>query len=293
MTDFGKDFEPLREMGAFTENMFNRIIAFQEKEHPAWKTDLPFEQRIAGLPLHNLIFSNPDRDPAKSGPTVAAFYPLREELQKIAHYILAASNDTERTPILCDLFPGNGFVGSLLGREGLDVIGCARGDQKPGQITAFFDDQCFRYTDAALTDLTFDAALVPWPPAGVNPTPELLACRPKLIVYIYTEHQDESTAAPQTGSAKMFDGLDEHYRELDAWTVTRPKDLLHEIWPDMTPSIEETRQVRIFVDRSLPEITVPPSLPPTQAYDWEKDLQMALLARQAKQQLQARGFPTD
>jgi len=291
MTNSSNDFEPLREMGAFTEDMFNRIIAFQEKEHPAWKTDLPFEQRIAGLPLHNLIFSNPDRDPATSGPTVAAFYPLREELQKIAHY--AAHYVTGRTPVLCDLFPGNGFVGSLLGREGLDVIGCTRDDQKPSQIEAFFDDQCFRYSDTVLADLAFDAALVSWPPAGANPTPALLACQPKLIVYIYTEHQDESTTAPQTGSAEMFDGLDEYYRELDSWTVQRPKDLLHEIWPDMTPSIEEARQVRVFVDRSLPEITIPQALPPAQAYDWEKDLHMALLALQAKQQLQARGFPTD
>jgi len=292
MTDFGNDFEPLREMGAFTEDMFNRIIAFQEKEHPAWNAELPFEQRIAGLPLHNLIFSNPDRDPARFGPTVAAFYPLREELQKIAHYVSAASTQAGRTPVLCDLFPGNGFLGSLLGREGLEVIGCTREDQKPGQIGAFFDAQCFRYSDAPIAELDFDAALVSWPPAGVNPTPELLARRPALIVYIYTEHQDESTGMPQTGSADMFDGLDAHYREMDAWTVHRPKDLLHEIWPDMTPSIEEDRRVRVFVDRELPEITVPPSLPPTQPYDWEKDLQMALLALQAKQQLRKRGFPT-
>ena len=49
------DFEPLRDMGTFTEDMFNRIISFQEKQHPAWNAELGFEQRILGLPLHYFI----------------------------------------------------------------------------------------------------------------------------------------------------------------------------------------------------------------------------------------------
>jgi hypothetical protein len=281
------DFEPLREMAPFTEDMFNRIIAFQEKEHPAWNAALPFAERIRGLPLHNLVFSNPDRDPARFGPTVAAYYPLREEMQKIAHYTRQIAGQ----PVICELFPGNGFIGSLLGREGPEVIGLQRTDIKPNQIEHFFDADCFCYHHGKLEELRFDAALVSWPPVGDNPTPALLTHAPALLIYVYTEHVDESSGARQTGSDDMLTDLDADYQEIDTWTVERPKDVLHAIWPDMTPSLEEVRQVRIYARRSLDDISLAPALPSISPYDWEQDLHMALLALQAKREVQARGFP--
>lgn len=281
------NFEALREMGAFTEDMFNRIIAFQEKEHPAWNPELSFAQRISGLPLHNLIFSNPDRDPNKFGPTVAAYYPLREEIQKIADYIKRVSD----RPLLCDLFPGNGFIGSLIGREGVEVIGLRQPEVKPNQITAFHDDACFTYSEHLPGQLKCDAVLASWPPSGVNPGSLFLDCKPKMAVYIFTDHIDPSSGLRQTGSDDMMAELAEHYREIDTWTVERPQDLLHDIWPDMTPSIEEIRQVHIFQHNSLAPLPPLEKLPPSQPYDWEKDLNMALLARQAKREIEARGFP--
>jgi hypothetical protein len=281
------DFEPLREMGTFTEDMFNRIIAFQEREHPAWNTELSFAERIQGLPLHNLIFSNPDRDPAQYGPTVAAYYPLREEMQKIAHYV----KQTAEQALLCDLYPGNGFIGSLIGREGIEVVGLQQTDCKPNQIEAFYDSNVYRFSTGPLAQQDCDAVLVSWPPSGLNPTPTLLACQPRLLIYIFTDHAEEASGVRQTGSADMFDRLNDDYLEIDAWAVERPRDLLHEVWPDMTPSIAETRQVRIYAHRSLGNIPRLDALPAAQPYDWEKDLQMALLALQAKQDMQARGFP--
>ena len=56
-----KEYEKLRDMEFFSEDMFNRIIEFQERLHPAWNSALPFAERIKGLPLHALVFSNPDR----------------------------------------------------------------------------------------------------------------------------------------------------------------------------------------------------------------------------------------
>src|SRR3569833_1000178 len=112
-------FEPLRNMEAFSEDMFNRIIAFQERQHPAWKSELTFTQRIEGLPLHYLVFSAPDRDPAKFGPTGAPFIPLRAEMRMLAAYARQGADQ----PVICDLHAGNGFVGSLLAREGVKVIG--------------------------------------------------------------------------------------------------------------------------------------------------------------------------
>lgn len=281
------NFEALREIGTFTEDMFNRIIAFQEKEHPAWNSELPFAQRIQDLPLHNLIFSNPDRDPEKFGPTIAPFYPLREEIGKIAFYVKQLAEQ----PLLCDLFPGNGFIGSLIGREGLQVVGLRHPEIKPNQIETFCDDSCFNFSEQALSSHNFDAALVSWPPSGVNPTPTLIELQAKLLIYVFTEHIDKSSGLPQTGTTDILSGLADDYREIEAWEVERPKNLLHEIWPDMTPSIEEIRKVHIFAHNSVGSLEPAESLAPAQAYDWEKDLSMALLALQAKREAQARGFP--
>lgn len=281
------NFEPLREMSTFTEDMFNRIITFQEKEHPAWNTTLAFEQRIKELPLHNLIFSNPDRDPEKSGPTVAPFYPLREEIQKIAHYVQQVAEQ----PILCDLFPGNGFIGSLIGREEIQVVGLNHPEINPNQIESFYDNDCFAFSEQPLSQQQFDAALISWPPSGVNPSTLLTDLQAKLLIYIFTDHVNESSGQRQTGTEDMLSALEEDYREIDAWNINRPKDLLHEIWPDMTPSIEETRKIRIYLQKSATPIMPIDNLPPCQAYDWEKDLHMALLAMQAKQEIEGRGFP--
>jgi len=281
-------FEPLREMESFTEDMFNRIIAFQEKTHHAWNNNLSFDARIKGLPLHNLIFSNPDRDPAKHNTTVAAFYPLREEMQKITFYIKQLSD----APTVCDLFPGNGFIGSLLGREGVAVLGLNNPptENRPNQIESFFDAEHFSYSNKSIDKLACDAALIAWPPTGSNPGTELLCQQTKLLVYIFTDHIDQKTQQRQTGSDDMLTTLKKDYRLIDSWDVNRPKDILHEIWPDMTPSIEEIRHVHIYAHNSMGDLQTAQALPPLQSYDWEKDLQMALLALQAKREVQRRGF---
>jgi hypothetical protein len=280
-------YEPLRNMESFTEDMFNRIIDFQEKTHHAWNTNLSFDARIKNLPLHNLIFSNPDRDPTKFSATVAAFYPLREEMQKIAFYAKQLADK----PVACDLYPGNGFIGSLLGREGVDVVGQQSADSTPNQIEAFFDAEHFRYNNGPLEQLQFDAALVAWPPTGSNPSETLAARKTKMIVYVFTDHVDPNTQQRQTGSDAMLSTLNKDYRLLDSWDVIRPENILHEIWPDMTPSIEEIRYVHIYLHNSVDDLQPAQGLPPVQGYDWEKDLQMALLALEAKQEVQSRGFP--
>src|SRR3569623_8501 len=72
-------------------------------------------------------------------------------------------------------------------------------------------------------------------------------------------------------------------------TKALPKDVLHEVWPDLTPSIEETRYVKVYADEGYHHIDVPDEVAPAQPYDWEFELDMALLALQAKQHLQAQG----
>ncbi|WP_455375810.1 hypothetical protein [Kaarinaea lacus] len=278
-------FAPLKNMEQFTDEMFNRIIAFQEKEHAAWNSDMDFAKRIAGLPLHYLIFSNPDRDPTKYGPTIAPYYPLREEMQKIAAYAKQVSGE----PKGIDWYPGNGFLGSLLAREGLNISGIKNNISKPNQISSFFDNSCYTFIERENAQTSSDLVFASWVPSQKNPTQDIIALSPKLIVYVYTEHVDQSSNTRQTGTDDMFDLLSSNYYLLDTWTVNRPKDLLHEPWPDMTPSIEENRITKIYAsnDCKLAKITNIEDLP---VYDWEKELQMALLTIEAKQDLRSRGI---
>lgn len=281
-------FEPLRQMDAFSEAMFNRIIAFQERQHPAWNDARPFAERVRDLPLHYLVFSNPDRDPAKFGPTVSPIIPLGDELRRIAAYARQVADD----PVVCDLHAGNGFVGSLLAREGVKVIGVRDPAAKPCQIRNFYDPGHYELRDQSIEsiDFHFDVAFSCWMPAGHNYTPEIVRRNPKLIVFIHTKHANPQTGAPQTGTPEAFTELPERYQLIHEWGVVRPKDLFHAIWPDLTPSIEETRYVKVYADRAYHDIEIPDELPPAEPYDWERELEMALLAHQARQHLEAQGM---
>ncbi len=286
-----EEFERLRGMESYTNEMFNRIIEFQEKDHPAWKADLPFAERIAGLPLHALVFSNPDRDPVKYAHTVAAFYPLRDEFHRIAHCIKQVADD----PLVCDVHGRNGFIGSLLGREGVRVVALHDEADRPNQIHPFNDPECCELSDMTIdqVDFPFDVAFSSWMPAGQNRTPAILAHRPKLIVFIHTDHRDEVNDLPQTGTPEAFRDLPEHYRLIAEWSITRPKDVLHDAWADLTPSIEEVRQVRIYADTPYHDIDVigdsAKALPLGECYAWEADLEMTLTVFSAKAYLRKRG----
>jgi len=286
-TKVPKEFEKLRHMDQFSEEMFNRIVGFQEREHPAWNNEAEFAERIKDLPLHALIFSNPDRDPANFAATVASFYPLRGEMQQIAH----CAKQVAESPVVCDLHAANGFVGSLLAREGVNVIGVRDPKQKPNQIENFYDADCYQMREATDSDFDYDVALSVWMPSGENLTPKIVASRPKLIIFIHTDHVDTSTGQPQTGTSEAYSDLPENYKCIAEWSITRPEDLLHEVWPDLTPSIEEIRQVKIFADTPYHTIDVGTELVAETPYSWEKDQDMALTAFQAKMQLREQGYP--
>lgn len=280
-------FDKLREMESFTDGMFNRIVEFQERLHPAWKADAPFAERIRHLPLHALIFSNPDRNPATHAHTVAPFYPLRAELRQIA----ACARQLADDPLVCDVHGRNGFLGSLLGREGVRVIGVKDPADKPNQIESFHDADVYQPLNVSLEalDRPFDVALSAWMPAGVDRTPQILAHRPKLVVFIHTEHTDDA-GRPQTGTWSAYHELPGNYLQIAEWTIERPQDLLHEVWPDLTPSIAETRIVRIYADEPWHHIHIDSEVESVDPYDWELELDMALTALEAKEALRARGF---
>lgn len=283
-----KRFEKLREMGPFSEAMLNRIIAFQEKEHAAWEPGKPFAERIKDLPLHYLMFSNPDRDPQRYGPTVAHYYPLREENRAIVHYIKQVADK----PLVVDAHARNGFIGSLLAREGVRVIGFRDPQENPNQIESFYDDSCYELREGSIADVDFpfDVAFSAWMPSGVNATPDIVRHRPKLIVFVYTEHVNDYSKLRQTGTPEAFEALPAHYKVVDEWSILRPKDMLHEAWPDLTQSIEETRIVRIYADDGFHDLAQYQPAQLATPYDWERELEMALLTLEAKEQLRARGI---
>ena len=283
-----EEFEKLRHLEEFSNDMFNRLIGFQERDHPAWNAALPFAERIRGLPLHALVFSNPDRNPATHAHTIAPFYPLRAELRQIA----ACARQVADDPLVCDVHGRNGFIGSLLAREGVRVIGVQDPADKPNQIESFYDAEAYEPLAVSLDELDrpFDVAFSAWMPSGVNRTPQIVAHRPKLIVFIHTEHFDESSGRPQTGVPEAYKDLPSNYMQIAEWTIDRPQDLLHEVWPDLTPSIGETRIVRIYADEPWQGIHVDRVMESVDPYDWERDLDMALTALEAKEALRARGF---
>jgi len=284
------NFEILRNMDSFTEDMFNRIIGFQERDHAAWKPEPPFADKIKGLPLHYLMFSNADRNPATHGPTVAHFYPLRHEMYALAQYVKKVAPKA----VVVDAHARNGFVGSLLAREGLRVIGMRDPADKPNQIEDFFDPQCYEVRSGTLANVDFpvDVIFSAWMPSGQDITGEIERIAPKVVIYIFTEHAEPGTDRRQTGSDGAFgEHLSARYNLIDQWSVTREENLLRDVWPDLTGSIAETRHIRVYADTPFHGTKVDRSIVPAKVYSWEEDLLMAETALAAKRDIQSRGFP--
>jgi hypothetical protein len=282
-------YEVLRDMDSVTDAMFNSIVGFQERLHPAWNSQLSFAERIKDLPLHSLVFSNPDRDPERFAHTVAPYYPLRDEIRQIVDCARRVADD----PVICDVHGKNGFLGSLLAREGVRVVGLRDPADKPNQIEDFCDTECYRWSDSSIETVDFvaDVAFSSWMPSGVNRTPAILALKPRLIVFVHTDHIDASSGTAQTGTPEAFTDLPENYCLIANWSIVRPQDLFHEIWPDLTPSIEEIRQVKIYADRPYHDIDVQGETGRADPYDWERELRIALTAHEAKHHLRSLGFP--
>jgi len=283
-------FEILREMEPFTQKLFNGIIGFQERDHAAWDDSLNFDERIKDLPLHYLIFSNADRDPEVYGPTIAHYYPLQHEMATIADYAKQVSDK----PVVLDVHARNGFIGSLLAREGVEVIGLRSEHDKPNQIENFYDSTCYKMTDGEIenTDLPVDVVFSSWMPSPKNITNDIVRLNPKLVVYIFTEHSNEYSGERQTGTSQSFgEQLPESYKLIDEWQVTRSENLLNDIWPDLSPNIEENRFVRIFANEGFHDLKSNNKNTIVKGYDWEKELLMAETAHKAKSSMKQRGFP--
>lgn len=286
------NFEILRHMETFTRDMFDNIIAFQEKQHPAWNPQLPFGERIRHLPLHYLMFSNGDRNPQTHGPTVSHYYPLRREMVTIANY----AKQVAAQPVVLDVHARNGFIGSLLSREGVKVVGLKDPADKPNQIESFYDPNGFAWSEKSLSDVdqNVDVLFSSWMPPRHDITDAVVRIQPKLVVYIYTDHVNPNNGERQTGRDNAFgEHLPDTFKLLTSWSVTRPSNILHDVWPDLTGNIEETRHVRIYANKGYHNIPDVSALTVVPSYDWESDLIMAETALAAKNAIRQRGFPVN
>ena len=110
-----------------------------------------------------------------------------------------------------------------------------------------------------------------------------------MVIFVFTEHANEYNGLWQTGCKEAFSELPEGYKVVDEWSITRPENLLHEAWPDLTASLEEVRHVRIVADQPYHDISL--YAPETMAtpYDWEEELELALLSIEAKNHLRSQG----
>jgi hypothetical protein len=133
-----------------------------------------------------------------------------------------------------------------------------------------------------------------WPPPDTDPTTEIIAHNPKLIIYTFTDHINKDTGQRQVGSETMLQNIPSEYQLIDQWTVVRPENILHAIWPDLTPSIEETRHTHLYATRQA--MSQLKGLAPFQAdaniepYSWEKELRMTELALEARQLIESKGI---
>lgn len=199
---------------------------------------------------------------------------------------------TADQPTVCDLRCGNGFIGSLLANEGVRVTGVREPTAKLNQIPDFYDSLRYEMRTLPITDIdfAFDVAFSSWMPSEINDTPHILQHSPKLIVYIHTDHVDGSSGRRQTGTAEAFVDLPGRYKLIDQWSVMRAQDMLHEVWPELPPSIEETRHVKVYADTPFHGINLLGYAETAKGYDWENELEMTLLALEAKGMLRARGI---
>jgi len=197
-----------------------------------------------------------------------------------------------------DYYPGNGLIGSLLARAAsLPCTGLAFNNPKPSQIESFYDPTCFRMLEQpnAIETSERQAYFVSWTPSGKNPLAELLTHKPRLVIFVGTEHSNSETGERQVGVANMYQAMHDDYQRWDQWEVTRAENLLNKIWPDMTANIEETRQVQVYALKTIAQnkqdiseaIVRQQATPP---YFWETELEMAELASEAMATLQRTPF---
>lgn len=256
--------------GRFAIDMLTGISAFQLHQSPAWDEARTFDERIGRLPLYALEFNNHDRDNKRHGPTIAHFAPDRREMIALANTIRSIGS----SPRVLDIGCGNGFIGSLLAREGVSVTGIDDHSWRQPQIAHFYDPQLYSLrAPQSLEDFNdhFDVAFCSWMLPDSNLTPLLVARKPALIIHIYTPHL-EGSGRRQTGTDAAY-MCPEGYRRLGAWATLTPENFFWDILPDPIRKIADTRIVETWCRDDVEDaiLSQPTELETANPYHWDAE----------------------
>jgi hypothetical protein len=236
--------------GVFLRNFLERVVAFQEHRLRAWDESATFYDRIADLPLYALEFNNCDRNPKKHGPTIAHYSPARREVRALVKLCNKLGPDITVVDVGC----GNGFVGSLLAREGVRVIGIDDLSWNAPQIASFYDPEVYELKAPCCFDEysgPCDVALCSWQVPGVNLTEQILSRHPRLVIHIYSPDL-QSDGTPTTGSKAAYQ-IPSDYRRIGQWGVVSPPNFFHGIDARYTRNGRTTRVVECWARDDMPE----------------------------------------
>jgi hypothetical protein len=261
------------------QQMIKRISAFQRRLHPAWNEGLEFSQRIADLPLYALEFNNCDRRES-DGPTIAHYAPSRSEIATISRL---CSQLGLSQPTLLDVGCGNGFIGSLIAREGLRTVGIDDWSWPRPQIQAFYDPKCYELRapcELSLFADHFDVAICSWMLPNANLTGEIVRLKPALLIHVWSPDRsaDGNPTTGCTGAYKLPVG----YRHLAAWAATTPPDYFHALDPRLTGNGTQIRLVEIWRREDVPTLSFAGLVSVDDEYPWQQDRAMLNAVRKSR-----------
>lgn len=255
---------------AFIRSMLEQIDEFQYRRHLAWNERAPFGERIERLPLYFLEFNNHDRDKSRHGPTIAHYSPARRELRALARFCQSLVPH----PTVLDVGCGNGFIGSLLAREGVRVIGIDDYSWPPPQIGRFSDaDRYELHAPCSLADYTagYDIALCSWMVPGGNLTEAILANYPSAVIHIFsTDRYRDGKLITGTEAAYR---CPEDYKVAGGWDVSMPADYFAAIVPELMRmhNLPKKRSVEVWVRKDLSGVPLEMPQPLMDEYAWQKE----------------------
>jgi len=247
----------------------NNICQFEKKNHPAWKQSEKFTNRINNLPLYWLEFNHPGKNEKTQSVTVTHYVPCRTEIMVLSKIIKSFNKDFK----VCDIGCGNGFLGSLLAREGVKVFGIDDRSYNQPQIKSFLDKECYKIIETSLSDLKipFDVAFCSWMTPGTNLMPQIIAKKPSLIIHVFSPDRQRN-GTPTTGTQEA-NKCTSDYRLIVGWRTVFPKDYfipLNEIYGlKFTENVQKIRIVNIFAHKKLKLIDCISDLDITSFYDWD------------------------
>ena len=246
-----------------------RIVSFEQKTHPAWDVRKRFNIRIKDMPLYFLLVNHFEKDNKVQSVTVTHYVPCRSEMMALAEIVKFYGNDLQT----CDIGCGNGFLGSLLAREGLNVLGIDDRLHSQPQIPIFMDEDCYSFKERKLQDpdVTFDVGFCSWMNSKLNLTSQILEKNPMMIIHIFSsDRQNDGT--PTTGVPDAYYPPD-NYQFLIGWETILPSDFFKPI-RDMThlqliENQEWINLVFVYVRKDLKLIQPNTPLDFKGHYDWD------------------------